>query len=41
MGVEGGYNMHVFQFTMGSFVHVMVTTVNVDCISKIRALILP
>ena len=41
MKVERGYNMHVFQFTMGSFVHVMVTAVIVDNINKIRALILP
>ena len=33
--------MHVFQFTMGSVVHVMVTTMIVDGINKIRALILP
>ena len=33
--------MHVFQFTMGSVVHVMLTAVIVDGINKIRALILP
>ena len=40
LGVEGSYNMHVFQCTMGSTVHVMVTTVIVDGINKIRAFIL-
>jgi len=40
-GVEEGYKMHVFQCTMGSIVHVMVTTVIVDGINKIRAFILP
>ena len=38
MGVEGGYNMHVFQFTVSSVVH---ATVIVEGINKIRALILP
>ena len=36
--VEGGYNMHVFQFTVSSVVH---ATVIVEGINKIRALILP
>ena len=40
LGVEVGYNMHVFQCTMGSIVHVMVTTVIVHGIDKIRAFIL-